>query len=89
LQESCSHPFAGDDQAIPSEQGFGPHRTYTGGGHEEAGLSPIDLDVQVRTCEVTVTYGYHGPLVAALGYPMYYLDVLAGPAQEWSGRWLV
>ena len=26
--------------------------------------------------------GYHGPSVAAPGYPMYYLNVLAGPAAE-------
>ena len=27
----------------------------------------------------TVPRGYHGPTVAAPGYPLYYLNVLAGP----------
>lgn len=54
-------------------------------GHEKAGLDPLDLHVQVRDCDVVVAYGYHGPSGAAPGYPMYYLDVRAGPAQEWSG----
>ena len=33
---------------------------------------------------VLVPYGYHGPCVAAPGYPMYYLNVLAGPGQTRS-----
>ena len=28
--------------------------------------------------------GYHGPCVAAPGYPLYYLNVLAGPGAERS-----
>ena len=28
--------------------------------------------------------GYHGPSIAAPGYPMYYLNVLAGPGAERS-----
>ena len=28
--------------------------------------------------------GYHGPCVAAPGYPLYYLNVLAGPGGERS-----
>ena len=31
---------------------------------------------------VLVPHGYHGPCVAAPGYPMYYLNVMAGPADE-------
>ena len=34
---------------------------------------------------VLVPHGYHGPCVAAPGYPMYYLNVLAGPGT--SARW--
>jgi 5-deoxy-glucuronate isomerase len=37
-----------------------------------------DLDV------VLVPYGYHGPCVAAPGYPMYYLNVMAGPGPDRS-----
>ncbi|HET7693419.1 MAG TPA: 5-deoxy-glucuronate isomerase, partial [Gemmatimonadota bacterium] len=31
-----------------------------------------------------VPRGYHGPCVALPGYPMYYLNVLAGPGAERS-----
>ena len=31
---------------------------------------------------VLVPHGYHGPCMAAPGYPMYYLNVMAGPADE-------
>ena len=31
---------------------------------------------------VLVPHGYHGPCVAAPGYPMYYLNVMAGPGAE-------
>jgi len=31
-----------------------------------------------------VPRGYHGPCIAAPGYPMYYLNVLAGPGGERS-----
>ncbi len=31
---------------------------------------------------VLVPHGYHGPCVAAPGYEMYYLNVMAGPGAE-------
>jgi 5-deoxy-glucuronate isomerase len=66
----------------PSRTGFGYHRTYTGPEHEAAGLGPIDELVEVRDQDVVlIPYGYHGPCIAAPGYPMYYLNVMAGPAQ--------
>jgi 5-deoxy-glucuronate isomerase len=34
---------------------------------------------------VLVPHGYHGPCIAAPGYPMYYLNVMAGPAA--TARW--
>jgi 5-deoxy-glucuronate isomerase len=56
-----------------SAQGFGLHRTYTSSG-------AIDATVAVRDGDVfLVPRGYHGPCVAMPGYPMYYLNVLAGP----------
>jgi 5-deoxy-glucuronate isomerase len=56
-----------------SSAGFGMHRTYT------ADLA-IDENVVVRDGDVfLVPRGYHGPCIAAPGYPMYYLNVLAGP----------
>lgn len=40
---------------------------------------PIDVLAEVRTGDVVlVPYGYHGPSMAAPGYPLYYLNVLAG-----------
>jgi 5-deoxy-glucuronate isomerase len=82
-EEIYYYRIAGPDQVTPSEQGFGLHRTYTGAEHDEAGLAPIDLDVEVRDGDVVlVPHGYHGPCVAAPGYPMYYLNVLAGPGQR-------
>jgi 5-deoxy-glucuronate isomerase len=63
----------GDNQGRP---GFGFHGLYTA-DHE------IDLTVTVRDRDVVlIPRGYHGPSVAAPGYPMYYLNVLAGPAEE-------
>ena len=85
-EEIYYYRIAGPDQVTPSEQGFGLHRTYTGAEHDKAGLAPIDLDVEVRDGDVVlVPHGYHGPCVAAPGYPMYYLNVLAGPAAALDG----
>jgi 5-deoxy-glucuronate isomerase len=70
--------IAGRDGVTPSREGFGLHRTYTADGD-------LDEDVAVRDGDVfLVPRGYHGPCVAAPGYPMYYLNVLAGPAEERS-----
>jgi len=55
-------------------EGYGIHRTYTEDG-------TIDATVTVRDGDVfLVPRGYHGPCVAAPGYPLYYLNVMAGPA---------
>jgi 5-deoxy-glucuronate isomerase len=63
---------------IAGRDGFGFHRTYTGDGE-------IDENVVVRDGDVfLIPRGFHGPCVAAPGYPMYYLNVLAGPAQQRS-----
>ncbi|HEX6342861.1 5-deoxy-glucuronate isomerase [Umezawaea sp.] len=70
--------IAGRDGVTPSREGFGLHRTYTGDGE-------VDEDVAVRDGDVfLIPRGYHGPCVAAPGYPMYYLNVLAGPGAERS-----
>jgi 5-deoxy-glucuronate isomerase len=54
--------------------GYGVHRTYTDDGS-------IDATVTIRDGDVfLVPRGYHGPCVSAPGYPMYYLNVMAGPA---------
>jgi len=77
--------IAGADQVTPSREGFGLHRTYTGTEHAAAGLIELDDLFEVRDGDVVlVPYGYHGPCVAAPGYPMYYLNVLAGTGSERS-----
>jgi 5-deoxy-glucuronate isomerase len=59
-----------------SAEGFALHRTYTADGS-------IDATVVVRDGDVfLVPRGYHGPSVAAPGYPLYYLNVMAGPNEQ-------
>lgn len=61
----------------PGGPGFAFHRTY---GTAER---PIELTEEVRTDDVVLTpHGYHGPSVAAPGYDLYYLNVMAGPAED-------
>ncbi|MDO4131113.1 5-deoxy-glucuronate isomerase [Clavibacter michiganensis] len=48
----------------------------------------IAIDAVVRTGDVAlVPYGYHGPAVAAPGYDLYYLNVMAGPGADRA--WLI
>jgi 5-deoxy-glucuronate isomerase len=50
---------------------------------------PIDVLAEVRTGDVVlIPYGYHGPSMAAPGYDLYYLNVMAGPGavREWRFR---
>ncbi|MYR08863.1 5-deoxy-glucuronate isomerase [Gordonia sp. SID5947] len=74
--------------------GFGYHRVY---GTPER---PIEVLEEVRSGDVVlVPHGYHGPSIAAPGYDMYYLNVMAGsgerawkicddPAHTWlRGSW--
>ncbi len=82
-EEIYYYRIAGRDQLTPSREGVGYHRTYTGPEHDAAGLAPLDETVEVRDHDVVkVPHGYHGPCIAAPGYPMYYLNVMAGPASD-------
>jgi 5-deoxy-glucuronate isomerase len=82
-EEIYFYRIAGPDQLTPSREGFGMHRTYTGPEHEDAGLADVDDRLEVRDMDVVlVPHGYHGPCVAAPGYPMYYLNVMAGPGER-------
>lgn len=84
-EEIYYYRIAGADQVTPSSVGFGLHRTYTGPEHVQAGLAEIALFAEVRDGDVVlVPHGYHGPCAAAPGYPMYYLNVLAGPGDDRS-----
>jgi 5-deoxy-glucuronate isomerase len=45
----------------------------------------IDVTAEVRSGDVIVMpHGYHGPSMAAPGYDLYYLNVMAGPVREWK-----
>jgi 5-deoxy-glucuronate isomerase len=67
-------PVAG---APDAPRGFGYHRVY---GTDER---PIDVLAEVRTGDlVLVPHGWHGPSVAAPGYDLYYLNVMAGPGER-------
>ncbi|RKR74974.1 5-deoxy-glucuronate isomerase [Frondihabitans australicus] len=56
---------------------FGMFATYSSPAGE------IDISGIVRTGDIAlVPYGYHGPAVAAPGYDLYYLNVMAGPDPE-------
>ncbi|HET7399657.1 MAG TPA: 5-deoxy-glucuronate isomerase [Intrasporangium sp.] len=49
---------------------------------------PIDVLAEVRTGDVVlVPHGWHGPAMAAPGYDLYYLNVMAGPGRERA--WLI
>ena len=69
---------AGPDGRTPSRQGFATHATYTADGAVDACVRVGDGDV------FAIPRGYHGPCVAAPGYTLYYLNVLAGEGAERS-----
>ena len=49
---------------------------------------PIDVFAEVRTGDVVlVPHGWHGPSMAAPGYDLYYLNVMAGPGEKRA--WLI
>lgn len=74
---------AGSTDVAPD--GFGLHRTYTGDRPDLDDADVVDDHVVVGDGDVyVIPRGYHGPCVAAPGYPMYYLNVLAGPGGERS-----
>lgn len=67
----------GHPDAVP----FGLHRTYSSAAGE------IDVTEEVRSGDIAlVPYGWHGPCVAAPGYDLYYLNVMAGPDPEREWR---
>jgi 5-deoxy-glucuronate isomerase len=68
----------------PSPDGFALHRTYTR-ADDPAEWEPVEADVAISDGDVfVIPRGFHGPCVAAPGYPLYYLNVLAGPGGERS-----
>jgi 5-deoxy-glucuronate isomerase len=60
-----------------SGHGVGYQRVY---GTAER---PVDVLAEVRTGDVVlVPHGWHGPSMAAPGYDLYYLNVMAGPGER-------
>jgi 5-deoxy-glucuronate isomerase len=44
---------------------------------------PVDVLAEVGTGDVVlIPHGWHGPSIAAPGYDLYYLNVMAGPADQ-------
>jgi len=61
-----------------AHDGPGYQRVYTSGEGKE-----IDVCAEVTTGDIVlVPFGYHGPSMAAPGYDLYYLNVMAGPGER-------
>ncbi|MDN5932690.1 MAG: 5-deoxy-glucuronate isomerase, partial [Pseudonocardia sp.] len=65
------------------EGGPGYQRVYSSGPDRQ-----IDVCAEVQAGDVVlVPHGWHGPSMAAPGYDLYYLNVMAGPGPERA--WLI
>lgn len=74
LEEIYYYEIAPGPAEIP---GFALQRIYPSPGHD------IDVCTEVRHGDMVIMpYGYHGPTAAAPGYDLYYLNVMAGPAED-------
>ena len=63
---------------VAGHGGIGYQRVYSSGPDRQ-----IDVCAEVRAGDVVlVPYGYHGPSMAAPGYDLYYLNVMAGPGER-------
>lgn len=70
LEEIYYFEVAGDGPAYQQVYTSGPDRK-------------IDVLAQVSTGDVVlIPHGYHGPSMAAPGYDLYYLNVMAGPGER-------
>lgn len=75
-------PARGADAARADAEGtgsdaFGMFAAYSSPAGE------IEVNAMVRTGDIAlIPFGYHGPAVAAPGYDLYYLNVMAGPDPE-------
>ena len=63
--------------APPAADPFGYFRNYA------SSVGDVDTNEEVRSGDIAlVPYGWHGPCVAAPGYDLYSLNVMAGPDPE-------
>lgn len=75
LEEIYYFEVNGDASDRPGPGGY--QRVYSSGAHRE-----IDVLAEVSTGDtILIPYGYHGPTMAAPGYDLYFLNVLAGEAE--------
>jgi len=65
---------------VDGEDGFGFFSCYTSDGEIDDAMRVSDGDVYL------VPRGFHGPVAAAPGHHMYYLNVMAGPSPERKWR---
>lgn len=66
------------------QPGVGYHRTYSTSDREDRA---IDVLVEVRDRDtVLVPHGWHGPCMASPGNHLYYLNAMAGPADDRAWR---
>lgn len=73
-------PVAGSDAA--GSAAFGMFSAYS------SPAGDLEINAMVRSGDIAlVPHGYHGPAVAAPGYDLYYLNVMAGPDPE--REWLI
>ncbi|SDT34417.1 5-deoxy-glucuronate isomerase [Actinoplanes derwentensis] len=79
LEEICYYEVAVSPAGGP---GCGYQRVY---GYQDR---PIDVCAEVHTGDVVlIPYGWHGPSMAAPGYDLYRLNVMAGPGERrWQAR---
>jgi 5-deoxy-glucuronate isomerase len=67
----------------PAGEGVAYQRVYSSGPGRE-----IDVCAEVRSGDtVLIPHGWHGPSMAAPGYDLYYLNVMAGPSPDRA--WLI
>jgi 5-deoxy-glucuronate isomerase len=65
-------------ESAAGEPGFGYQRVYGSGPGRE-----IDITAEIRGGDaIVMPHGYHGPSMAAPGYDLYYLNVMAGPGER-------
>lgn len=82
LEEIYYFEVAPETGIASDDAGFGMFSTYP------SPAGDIEIDARVSTGDIAlVPYGYHGPAVAAPGYDLYYLNVMAGPDPERA--WLI
>src|SRR3954453_3432099 len=61
-----------------ASDGIGYQRAYSAGPDRD-----IDVTAEVRSGDaIIMPCGYHGPSMAAPGYDLYYLNVMAGPGER-------